>query len=362
MMLLTALLCGLIGRFSATYLVGEPGQPRFYLLLNLFATGMFLLVMAGSLDLLIAGWEFVGVSSMLLIAFFHERRFAVRNALRAFITYRGCDIGLLVGTALMHHYAHTAMFSEAFGSEAWPAGLAHFGALPASLIGLCLLLAAAGKSALFPVGSWLPRAMEGPTPSSAIFYGALSVHAGAYLLLRMSPLLATAPWARAAVVAAGLLTAVHGTLAARVQSDVKSQLAYATTTQVGLIFTEIGLGLPRLALFHLMSHALLRTLQMLRSPNAITDMMLLRAAGGAAPRRARAEPSRLERLAYRWSLERFYLDTLWERALARPLLALSHAIADAEARWIGFLTRKPPTSRAPSRPPMSATPREKQTP
>lgn len=344
MMVLTAVICGAIGRFSATYLIREPGQPRFYLLLCVFATGMFLLVMAGSLDLLIAGWELVGTSSMLLIAFFHERTFPVRNALRAFVVYRVCDIGLLVGTVLMHHYAHTAIFAEAFGLDRWPVGDVYFNTAGATLTALCLFFAACGKSALFPLGSWLPRAMEGPTPSSAIFYGALSVHAGAYLMLRMSPLLEHAPIASGTIAAVGLVTALHGTLVARVQTDVKSQLAYATSTQVGVIFLEIGLGFPRLALLHLVSHALLRTLQFLRAPSALTEMLQLRAATGVMPRRFALPlvPASLSLYVYHLSLERFHLDGFWERTLARPIVRTATLIDRGETRltqWLGGETR-----------------------
>ncbi len=343
MMLLVALLCGLIGRFSRTYLVGEPGQARFYLLLSLFATGMFLLVMAGSLDLLIAGWELVGITSMLLIGFFDDRTFPVRNALRAFTVYRVCDIGLLVGAVLLHHYAHTASFAELFGRARWPAS-EHASTSGAALIALCLFAAACGKSALFPVGNWLPRAMEGPTPSSAIFYGALSVHAGAYLMLRVDPLLAQAPGARAVVAVVGLLTALHGTLVARVQTDVKSQLAYATTTQVGVIFVELGLGLPQLALLHLLGHASLRTLQMLRAPNAIADALSVRAGAGAGLRPAVAylparPPDRLGNWLYHLSLERFQLDSLWERVLALPVLTLAALVERGERALLRRLAR-----------------------
>jgi NADH:ubiquinone oxidoreductase subunit 5 (subunit L)/multisubunit Na+/H+ antiporter MnhA subunit len=350
MMATVAALCGLIGRFSSTYLVREPGQPRFYLLLCLFATGMLLLVMAGSLDLLIAGWELVGVSSMLLIAFFHERTFPVRNALRAFVVYRTCDIGLLVGTVLMHHYFHSAGFAAVFGPEHWattgtagPDGTlgGNFDTLGATLTCLCLLFAAMGKSALFPLGSWLPRAMEGPTPSSAIFYGALSVHAGAYLLLRVHPLLDAAPVARGAVVVMGLATALHGTLVARVQNDVKSQLAYATTTQVGVIFIEIGLGFPRLALLHITGHAFVRTLQLLRAPNALQEALVLRAnALRTGISVAAARPAWVSPFLYQLALERFYLDTIWERSVARPLLALSRALDGLERKWFALLTQQ----------------------
>lgn len=339
MVMLVAVVCGVIGRFSATYLVGEPGQARFYLLLSVFASGMFLLVMAGSVDLLIVGWELVGISSMLLIAFFHERTFPVRNGLRAFVIYRVCDVGLLSAAVLLHHWAHSSKFLELFGTGPWPHGASGLEAPFATIIALCLLWAAMGKSALFPVGSWLPRAMEGPTPSSAIFYGALSVHAGAYLLLRISPLLEQAPAARAAIVTVGVLSAVHGTLVTRVQTDVKSQLAYATSTQVSVIFIEIGLGFPRLALLHLLGHACLRTLQMLRAPNVIADMSRLRAAARLASDDAPGEaqaPSRGMLWAYQVSLERFYLDVLWERCIARPCLALGAIIERCErgiTRW-----------------------------
>jgi NADH-quinone oxidoreductase subunit L len=356
MMATVATLCGLIGHFSSTYLVREPGHARFYLLLSLFASGMLLLVMAGSLDLLIAGWELVGLSSMLLIAFFHERAFPVRNALRAFVVYRSCDIGLLLGTVSMHHYFHSANFATAFGADNWSRSTTSFDAFGATLTCLCLLFAAAGKSALFPVGSWLPRAMEGPTPSSAIFYGALSVHAGAYLMLRVHPMLDHAPLARVVVVAVGLATAVHGTLVARVQTDVKSQLAYATTTQVGVIFMEIGAGFAKLALFHLIGHALVRTLQLLRAPNAIQDAIVLRAAlhGRASAPRPSRWPSAFARRVYQLSLERFHLDTQWERLVVRPVMRVSRLLEAGERRWIHFLTRDVPDE-APT-PPLSGTP------
>jgi NADH-quinone oxidoreductase subunit L len=351
MMVLTAVICGVIGRFSATYLVGEPGHARFYLLLSLFACGMFVLVMAGSLDLLIAGWELVGMSSMLLIAFFHDRNFPVRNALRAFVVYRSCDIGLLAGAVLMHHSLGSSVFVEAFGLDRWPQSAMNVPAFGATLLALCMLWAAAGKSAIFPLGSWLPRAMEGPTPSSAVFYGALSVHAGAYLLLRMSPLLDYAPLARVLVVLAGLATAVHGRLVERVQTDVKSQLAYATTTQVGVIFMEIGLGLPRLALLHLVSHAVVRTLQMLRAPNTIQDMQqLTEAFATLRSERDYQHTSALSRYLYHLSLERFHLDTFWERMVAHPLVALSRWLDQGEQRLMERLAGRPdaPAAAAPS--------------
>lgn len=367
LMTLTAAICGIIARFSSTYLVREPGHARFYFLLSMFGSGMFVLVMAGSLDLLIAGWEWLGLSSMLLIGFFHTRTFPVRNALRAFAVYRVCDIGLLFGTVLMHHYAHDSSFSHAFGEATWPSGNAQDFGLGATLIALCMLWAVSGKSALFPVGSWLPRAMEGPTPSSAIFYGALSVHAGVYLMLRMSPLLDNAPWARAAIVLVGALTAIQGSLSERVQTDIKSQLAFATITQIGVIFVEIGLGFPRLALFHLVAHALLRTGQLLRSPGAVQELLAIRAVydpnGQDRPYRA---PSAFKRALYHLALERFHLDAFWERGFGGMFLDAAQRVARTEERWITLLTRSPgallPIELAPINPASPAPESEGRTP
>jgi NADH-quinone oxidoreductase subunit L len=337
MMLLTATICGLIGRFSSTYLVAEPGESRFYLLLSMFATGMFMLVMAGSLDLLIAGWELVGLSSALLIGFFADKTFPVRNALRAFAIYRTCDIGLLAGTVLIHHYAHTSSFEVALGLARWPEGAPPLSEAAANMIALCLFWAACGKSALFPVGNWLPRAMEGPTPSSAIFYGALSVHAGAYLMLRIYPILERAHYARAVILLIGLATAVTGTLMQRVQTDIKSQLAYATSTQVGVIFVEIAAGLPRLALLHLIGHALLRTLQLLRAPNVIHDVT----AHALPHAQAAHSTARARSWVYHLAFSRFHLDAFWDRALVQPLLRLAQRLDRGERAFTTWLARTP---------------------
>src|SRR6185295_3594444 len=197
---------GLIGQFSSTYLHRESGFLRFFLLLHLFAFGSLLAFAAGSFDLLAAGWEMVGITSVLLIAFFQSRTAPVENALRVFAVYRACDIGLLVGVFAMHQWAGTASFDGGFpmlnGSHAL-------------IVCLLVLLAASGKAAQVPFSGWLPRAMEGPTPSSAIFYGAISIHAGAYLLLRVQPMIGQSKLAAALVIAIGVMTAIHGTIVGR---------------------------------------------------------------------------------------------------------------------------------------------------
>ncbi|MCY1074264.1 NADH-quinone oxidoreductase subunit 5 family protein [Archangium lansingense] len=343
MMVLASAITLLIGRFSVNYLHRELGFTRFFLLLALFATGMLLLVEAGSIDLLFVGWELVGLTSALLIGFFHERSTPVRAGLKAFTIYRLCDIGLLLAVVLLHHYAGSAEWMDALGESAWPGPSVVLGVGPATVLGLCLVLAAMGKSAQLPFSSWLPRAMEGPTPSSALFYGALSVHAGLYLLLRAAPLLERSPVASAVLVGVGLLTALHATLVWRVQTDVKSALAYAVLTQVGLMFAEVGLGWYRLALVHLVAHACLRCLQLLRAPSALREVQARHSAiqGQKPPRVAVAHhvlPESLRQRFYRLALERFALDVLHEQWALRPLLWIGTWIDKAERMWVGLLS------------------------
>src|SRR5690606_11215774 len=150
------------------------------------------------------------------------RRGPVESAMRVFAIYRAADVGLLIGVFLLHHSVGSAAFAELFHG-AWPdQGLARVSATAATSVGLLFLLAGAGKAAQAPFSSWLPRAMEGPTPSSAIFYGAISVHAGAYLLLRSAPMLEASPAAAWAVVAVGATTAVLGGLGGRASADAKT--------------------------------------------------------------------------------------------------------------------------------------------
>lgn len=343
-LLLTSTAAWLIGVFSVRYLHRDPGFVRFFALLMLFACGMLLIVLAGNLDVLIVGWELVGLASALLIAFFHHHKEPVRNGLRAFVTYRICDVGLMLAAGLIHHYAHSASFGPAFevGGD-----VGALGALPAQVapwVGLLLVFAAMGKSAQVPFSGWLPRAMEGPTPSSAIFYGTLSIHAGAFLLLRAQPVLEHAPVARALLVVVGLLTSVHGTMSGRVQADAKTSLAYASMCQVGLILVEIGLGLPRVAMAHVLGHACLRTVQFLRAPSLLQDLRQVESAAGGpmGPTGRHIErllPLGLQRFLYHLSVERGHLDTFLEMLLVEPVLRLGQTLDGVEQRWLMLLSR-----------------------
>jgi len=341
-----AALIGLIGALSSRYLHREPGFFRFYLLLTLFGAGVELVVLAGSLAVVFVGWELVGLSSALLIAFFHERRGPVRHGLRAFLTYRACDVGLLAGTALLGGAVGSVdLVSPATQATGWTGQLGGTdwaqvpvpaSAVSATTVALLLVLAVVGKSALVPASGWLPRAMEGPTPSSAIFYGAISVHLGPYLLLRSHALLDAAPAARVAVVLLGLATALHATIVGRVQSDIKNALAYASMTQVGLIVAEIGLGLNLLAIAHILGHAAVRSAQILRSPSLLHDRHHLeQAMGRTLPHTGRhlerLVPVRWQPPLYRYALEGGHLD-VWLRRLSAPLARLLQAIDRVQRR------------------------------
>jgi NAD(P)H-quinone oxidoreductase subunit 5 len=324
--------------------------------------------LAGTIETLFAGWELVGLSSALLVAFFHERPAPVKNGLRVWGVYRVSDAALLLASVALHHLTGDGDFSKFLGSELWPEGHTTFTPWPTFVVGFLLLVAAAGKSALVPFSGWLPRAMEGPTPSSAVFYGALSVHLGAFLLLRVSPMFDASLPLALAVIGAGLATAIFATLAEKAQSDIKSALSFAALCQVGIIVTEVGLsslimvtagslggqlggflakigfGLRYVALIHLLGHACLRTLQFVRAPTILLDVRSMEnALGGklssptALESAGRAQGFRI--WLYRFALERGYLDAMLDRWVVAPFVRLFGWCDAAERRWTDFLAR-----------------------
>jgi NAD(P)H-quinone oxidoreductase subunit 5 len=237
-------------------------------------------------------------------------------------------------------------FASFVGSEPWPSGTAALSPDHALLVGLLLLLAASGKSALVPFSGWLPRAMEGPTPSSAVFYGSLSVHLGAYLLLRVSPILEASLPLQIIVIAVGLVSAVAGSIMTRSQSDVKSSLAYASLSQVGIIVVEIGLGFYYLALVHIIGHACLRTLQLLRAPTLLTDYHAIenalgtRLVGQAVSSRSTFS-GKLTRWLYRFGYERGYMDALLDNYVIAVFVAVFQWSDRQERRWTDWLSNEP---------------------
>lgn len=321
--LLSATLTLLVARFSRTYMHREAGFVRFHVLLALFAAGAQLVAFAAALDLLFAGWELIGVSSALFIGFFHERDEPVRSSVRAFATYRLCDAGLLIALVATHELLGSTRLSV----------LSNAGSLApaaATAIALLFLLSAMGKSAQLPFSGWLPRAMEGPTPSSALFYGAVSIHTGLYLMLRVAPVTALAPVAAAVGVVVGVATALYAAAVARVHTDAKGALAHATLAQVGLILAEISLGLTELALVHLVCHALLRAWQYLRAPNTIHDAHENGHAAHGVTWLERIAP-RLAARVYAVAVHRMRLDDRIDAAVA-PVLALARGLDRLDRR------------------------------
>lgn len=329
LMTLTAGLALLIATFSSRYLHQDPGYQRFFVLLPLFAAGMMAIAAADTLDLLYAGWEIVGLASALLIAYYNYREAPVRHGLRAFAVYRLCDVALLAAAVLLHHHANDPSFG---------AGI-HLDDEMGLTVALLLVFASMGKAAAFPFTGWLPRAMEGPTPSSAIFYGALSIHAGPFLLLRAWPILEAQPIARGLLLAIGVSTALHATMVGRTQTDIKASLGYASVTQAGVILAEIALGFTGLALLHMAGHAVLRTWQLLRAPSLIREFKSLRALlGGTRPRRGalweQVLPIPVQRWGYRVALERWFIDDMAANRLLHTLTAAFRSLDRLDQAWV----------------------------
>ena len=341
--ILTFVLCGTVGAFTSRYLHREAGYRRFFVLYAFFLLGMVVSSLAGTIETLFFGWELVGLSSALLVAYFHERPNPVLNGQRVWTVYRFADAAFLIAALALHHLTGAGDFEGLMGTGPWPEGHATISSSHALFVGLLLLVAAAGKSALVPFSGWLPRAMEGPTPSSAVFYGALSVHLGAFLLLRVSPILEQSLTLKIAVITLGVVSAIFGTFAARVQTDVKSALAFASLSQVSIIVVEIGCGLRYIALIHMIGHACLRTLQLLRAPTLLRDYHSLEnAIGTHLPQELsfwdRMIPSNTRNWLYRFSVERGYLDAILDEYIVRPFVAAFRWSDSMEHRWTIWLS------------------------
>jgi len=328
-LVLVALITLLTMRFAVHYLHREPGYQRFFIIMLLFLAAMELIVMAGDAVLTFAGWELAGVSSYLLIAWSWQRPVATVNATRAFVTNRIGDAGFLAAIGLSLWW---------IGSSEWPVIFAAAGRLDALTAGFIVagfLLAAMAKSAQFPFSAWIARALEGPTPSSAVFYGSLMVHAGVYLLLRVAPLFDQAPAMQPIILLVGVLTAVYGWFAGLAQSDIKTSLMFSTTTQVGLMLVWIGAGWFTLAAWHMALHASWRAWLFLSAP----ALMHL------ATRPARPVPAWLQRSnrLFALSLQRFWLDPIANWLLVKPTLALAHDVRNFDeqvvTRFVGLPTQ-----------------------
>ena len=252
----------LIMLYSTGYMKGDPRYSRFFAYLSLFFTAMLLLVLADNFLLLYVGWELVGLCSYLLISFWFEKPAAARAGIKAFLTTKVGDLGLLAGILLMaklvgdlgfHHLSeNTVMLGK------W-----------APIIGLLIFWGAVGKSAQFPLHVWLPDAMEGPTPVSALIHAATMVAAGVYLVARSLPLLMGSPESRLVVAGIGAITSFFAATIACTQTDLKKILAYSTISQLGYMMLGLGCGTAFTGMFHLVTHAWFKALLFLGAGSVI---------------------------------------------------------------------------------------------
>ncbi|HEX6146079.1 MAG TPA: NADH-quinone oxidoreductase subunit L [Acidimicrobiia bacterium] len=257
----------LIHVFAIGYMHGDERFHRFFTYLNLFAASMLSLVLAGNYAMLFLGWELVGLCSYLLIGFWFTRPSAAAAAKKAFVVNRIGDFGFMIGLMLVFATFGTLSFGGVFeraGAEL-SSGLA-------TAIGLLFLLGAAGKSAQIPLYVWLPDAMEGPTPVSALIHAATMVTAGVYVIARSAPIYELTPFASTVVASVGALTAIWAASIALAQRDIKRVLAYSTISQLGFMFLAVGTAAYVAGVFHLMTHAFFKALLFLGAGSVIHAM------------------------------------------------------------------------------------------
>ncbi len=243
----------LIHVYSIDYMHGDPRYTRYFGYLNLFVFSMLILVLANNFVLLYVGWEGVGLCSYLLIAFWFERKTAADAGKKAFIVTRIGDTAMLIGIFLIFSTFGSVEYDQVFGAAG---GLASG---TATAIALLLFAGAVGKSAQLPLHVWLPDAMEGPTPVSALIHAATMVTAGVYLVVRTHSLFEASPVALTVVAVIGAITAVYAAISAIGQDDLKRVLAYSTISQLGYMFLAAGVGAYAVAIFHLVAHAFFKS-------------------------------------------------------------------------------------------------------
>ncbi|HEY3088829.1 MAG TPA: NADH-quinone oxidoreductase subunit L [Jatrophihabitantaceae bacterium] len=271
---------GLIHIYAVGYMAGDPGRRRFFGWFNLFIAAMLLLVLGNNYLSLYVGWEGVGLASYLLIGYYN-RESAATAAKKAFIMNRVGDVGLLIAIFTMFAYFGTTSYSDLlFGNAHYTKGVA-------AALGFMLLLGACGKSGQFPLQAWLPDAMEGPTPVSALIHAATMVTAGVYLIARSAPIFDQSQAARTAVVIVGVITLLYGCICGCAQDDLKRVLAWSTVSQIGYMFLAVGLGpgVYAIGIMHLLGHGFFKAALFLSAGSvmhAMNDRINMRRLGGLA--------------------------------------------------------------------------------
>ena len=310
-----SLLFFVITIFSRFYIHREAGFKRFFTTTLLFFLGYNLVIFSGNFETLFIGWEVLGICSFLLIAFYRDRYLPVKNGLKTISVYRLGDMCLILVMWMSHQLWHENItFLKLNDAEL---AQSHLAAHPGSVlfIALMLVFAASTKSAQLPFSSWLPRAMEGPTTSSAIFYGSLSVHLGVFLLIRTYSYWEGVMAIKVLVILIGLATSVIASGIAKVQGTVKTQIAYSSITQIGFMFIEVALGWHLLALIHFAGNAFLRTYQLLVSPSVLSylvhDMFFHYKKSTPAKTSSRWRNTIYILSVKEWNLDRLMYKILW---------------------------------------------------
>jgi NADH-quinone oxidoreductase subunit L len=276
--------------YSIGYMSHDPHQPRFFAYLSLFTFAMLMLVTADNLLQMFFGWEGVGLASYLLIGFWYHRPSANAAAIKAFIVNRVGDFGFILGISAAFLIFGSIDLDTIFGAASGQVGktmqFLSWQVDVLTLICLLLFMGAMGKSAQFLLHTWLPDAMEGPTPVSALIHAATMVTAGVFLVARMSPLYELAPTAQEVVIIVGSVTAIFAATVGLVQNDIKRVIAYSTCSQLGYMFVAMGVGAYGVGMFHLFTHAFFKALLFLGSGSvihAMSDEQDMRRMGGLAP-------------------------------------------------------------------------------
>ncbi len=324
---LFCLLLFLTMRFSTLYMHREAGFQRFFMLLNLFLSAVLFITLSGNALTAFVGWELAGLCSYLLIAYAYDRPIPGRQATRVFITNRIGDAGFILSLILSYLW---------LGDTDW-AGFTEkavtLSPVKSSMILSGFVLAAIVKSAQIPFTSWITRALEGPTPSSAIFYGALLIHAGVFLLLRLHGAAEPLVGIQMVLLMTGSLTLLYGWLGGMVQTDIKTALIFSTIAHVAVMFISISMGWYLFAFIHMLAHAVWRSYQMLSAPSF----------NHLVSRPSRIVPPwlRNRKLILTAALQRFWLDNISDWLVVRPVESLSLELKQFDERVINKIVGLP---------------------
>jgi len=332
----------LIMKYSQRYFHREDGFKRFYTTVLFFYIGYDFIVISGNLTTIFVGWEIAGVASFLLIAYYRNRFIPVKNAIKIFSIYRLGDVAILLAMWFGHQIWHENVSLKSFADNSLVTEHIHHAPWLSIGFALCIFLAATIKSAQFPFSPWLPRAMEGPTPSSSVFYSSLAVHLGVLFLLRTYAFWIEVAYMQELIIIIGALSFILSMFAARIQPTIKGQIAYSVIAQVGLMVIEVALGWHTLALVHFASNALLRSYQLLISPSIVAYEIKKQFFEFKPVKRVKLNPlfRNISNSIYILSLNEWYLDSFMYYLVWGPFKnigILLQKVSINTVKWISIM-------------------------